>query len=105
MIRPTPGTMRVRAEPVASSIGPNGERRTTIATLSGSGRFPWIGQRGGELSPPAFASQGVYDQVVLPPAEPGVGPPELFDPLTLDNLRNSQSVPRLQAWSRQLLGC
>src|SRR5207248_3039783 len=79
---------RVRAEPVASPVGPDGQPRVLLVSRGGdSDRYSWIGQRAGEPSPPAFASQHDYIQVVLPNAEAGVGQPVPLEESTLEHLR------------------
>jgi hypothetical protein len=102
---PSPGALiRVRAEPIASPYGPDGKPRTIVAARgAGSSRYSWYGQPNGEMSPPAFLTMKVYDQVVLPSQEPGVGGPEPFEDSALDQLRSWQTVPHIRAWSQELL--
>jgi hypothetical protein len=102
---PSPGALiRVRAEPIASPYGPDGRPRTIVAARgANSRRYSWYGQPNGEMSPPAFLTMKVYDQVVLPTREAGVSGPEPFEDSALDQLRSWQTVPRIRAWSRELL--
>jgi hypothetical protein len=94
---------RIIAEPEASTIGPAGEDRVILASRRNDSRFSWIGQRNSDPAPPAFAASNVYDQVVLPPAEPGIGHPIVLDDIDLEHLRNAPSLQRLRTWSRDTL--
>jgi transglutaminase-like putative cysteine protease len=98
------GTRQIFAEPIASRIGPSGETRNVESPRAvGGSRFPWIGSHSDDGSAPPFVARIVYDQVVLPTEEPGVSPPDQIDSAYMDQLRACASVPKLQAWSRELL--
>jgi hypothetical protein len=93
----------IHAEPIASRILPNGDRRNIESPRAvGDSRIPWIAHAD-ETAVPSFVARMLYDQVVLPTKEPGVSPPERIDPDYAEQLRNVRSLPRLQAWSRELL--
>lgn len=94
---------RVIAEPEASPVGPGGEDRVIIVSRRSGSRFAGVGQHNNDPAPPAFAASNIYDQVVLPSAESGVGHPVILDDIDLDHLRNANSLPRLRTWSRKLL--
>jgi protein-glutamine gamma-glutamyltransferase len=61
-----------------------------------------------ELKPPSSNSgEGrlwYYVQVILPPSEPGLGPPVNPKPFYLEPMRDFSSVPNLKKWTADLLG-
>jgi transglutaminase-like putative cysteine protease len=67
----------------------------------------WYASAECELSPPPQPAHhyrlAYYKQVVLPPAEPGLGPPVKYSEFYLEHMRNYAGVPRLRQWTAALL--
>jgi transglutaminase-like putative cysteine protease len=53
--------------------------------------------------PPGAQRLSIYSQVILPPAEPGLGPPVHPMQFYLEPLRDFASVPKLKEWTEKLL--
>ncbi len=103
----------VLAEPVWPAGLRPGSRRVPVGTALNPPApgarprlVPWVSSIDHELSPQPFSvvdGRHVYRQVLLPPAEPGVGPPVPVDEFYREHLRQHQAVPRLRDWTRDLL--
>jgi hypothetical protein len=94
------------ADPLAvKRPGAAGERTSTIMHRKfGGRRFSWAPGLSNEQPTPGAPSHAVYDQVYLPPAEPGVTPVTFqVDEPYLEQFRGCVSVPRLRTWAGDLL--
>jgi transglutaminase-like putative cysteine protease len=97
-----PRDRHVRSVPAVSVFDPKpGERRQRQIQLF------WTMSSEYELRPPTppVGAQRLshYVQVMLPPDEPGLGPPVNPMQFYLDPLRDFASVPKLKTWTAQLV--